>query len=109
MASTSQGLTFVFNATTFSVTNVSVSDNQDLLDGTDLSVAPNGNRIYVNGLASEKEVQIEYFGGVLASGTSGSLAITGPIGFSGVATVSQATISASVGDLVRGSATFRVV
>lgn len=108
MAVSSQGLTFTFAGTTLSVTNVSVNETQDLLDATDLGVAQNSRRIYVGGFASDAEVQIEYFGNLLTSGTSGALSIAGPISYAGTATVSSSSISAQVGDLVRGSATFRV-
>lgn len=109
MAISAQGLTFVFAGTTISVTSVSVNDSSDLLDGTDLNVAPGGNRIYVNGFATDREIQIDYFNNdILASGDSGQLAISGPISFSGTATINTSSLSASVGDLVRGTATFRV-
>ena len=110
MAISAQGLTFVFNGTTISVTSVSVSDSTDLIDATDLGVAPGDNRIYVNGFAVDREVQVDYFNNdVLTAGESGQLTISGPISFSGTATINTSSLSASVGDLVRGTATFRVV
>ena len=109
MAVSSQGLTFTFGGSTLSVTNVSVNETQDLIDATDLGVAPNDRRIYVGGFASDAEVTIEYFGDLLTSGTSGTLDIAGPITYSGTGTISSSSVSASVGDLVRGNATFRVV
>ncbi len=110
MAISAQGLTFVFNGTTISVTSVSVSDSTELLDATDLGVASGSNRIYVNGFAVDREVQIDYFNNdVLTAGESGQLVISGPISFSGTATINTSSLSASVGDLVRGTANFRVV
>jgi len=110
MATSAQGLTFVFNGTTISVTSVSVNDNTELLDATDLGVAQGGNRIYVNGFAVDREVSIDYFNNdILTAGESGQLSISGPIAFSGTATINSSTLGASVGDLVRGTATFRVV
>jgi hypothetical protein len=108
MAVSSQGLTFTFGGTTLSVTNVQVNESQDLIDATDLGVAQNSRRIYVGGFASDAEVTIEYFGNLLTSGASGALAIAGPLSYSGVATVSSSSVTAAVGDLVRGSASFRV-
>lgn len=108
MAVSSQGLTFTFGGTTLSVTNVQVNESQDLIDATDLGVAQNDRRIYVGGFASDAEVTIEYFGDILTSGTSGALSISGPVSYSGTATVSSSSVTASVGDLVRGSASFRV-
>lgn len=110
MAISAQGLTFVFNGTTISVTSVSVNDSTDLIDATTLAVAPGGNRIYVNGFAVDREVQIDYFNNdILTAGESGQLVISGPVSFSGTATINSSSLSASVGDLVRGTATFRVV
>lgn len=110
MAISAQGLTFTFGGTTISVTSVSVSDNTDLLDATDLGIAPGGSRIYVNGFTVDREVSIDYFNNdILTAGESGQLQISGPISFSGTATINSSTLGASVGDLVRGTATFRVV
>jgi hypothetical protein len=109
MATSSQGLTFTFGGTTITVTSVQVNDTQDLLDATHLGIAPNARRVFVGGFASEREVQIDYISTtILASGTSGALAISGPMSFSGNATCSNASLGAAVGDFVRGSATFRL-
>lgn len=109
MATSAQGLTFTFGNSTITVTSVQVNDTQDLLDATHLGVAPNGKRIFVGGFATDREVQIDYISAtILAAGTSGALAITGPMSFSGNATISSASLGGSVGDFVRGSATFRL-
>ena len=109
MATSAQGLTFTFGGTTLTVTSVQVSDTQDLLDATHLGVAPNGKRIFVGGFATDREVQIDYISStILTAGTSGALAISGPFSFSGNATMSNASLGGSVGDFVRGSATFRL-
>lgn len=105
-----QGLTFVFGGSTLTITSVQVNDTQDLLDGSHLGIAPNSRREYVGGFATDREVSIDYISNIiLTAGSSGALSITGPINFTGVnATISSATIGGSVGDLVKGSATFRV-
>lgn len=109
MATSAQGLTFSFGGTTLTVTSVQVSDTQDLLDATHLGVSPNGKRIFVGGFATDREVQIDYISStILTAGTSGALNITGPFSFSGNATMSNASLGGSVGDFVRGSATFRL-
>jgi len=109
MATSSQGLTFTFGGSTVTVTSVQVNDTQDLLDATHLGVNPNARRIFVGGFASEREVQVDYIAtSILAAGTSGALAITGPMAFNGNATISNASLGAAVGDFVRGSATFRL-
>jgi hypothetical protein len=104
-----QGLTFTFAGSTLTVTSVQVNDTQDLIDGSHLGIAPNGKREYVGGFATDREVQIDYISQtILTAGTSGSLAITGPLSFSGNATLANSSIGGSVGALISGSATFRV-
>jgi len=109
MAISAQGLTFSFGGTVITVTSVQVNDSQDLLDATHLGIAPNGKREFVGGFATDREVQIDYISStILTAGTSGAMSITGPLSFSGNATMSAASIGGSVGDFIRGSATFRL-
>ena len=104
-----QGLTFTFGGSNLTVTSVQVSDTQDLIDGSHLGIAPNGRREFVGGFATDREVTVDYISTtVLAAGTSGALSISGPMSFSGNATLSSASIGGSVGALISGSATFRV-
>jgi len=104
-----QGLTFTFGGTALTVTSVQVSDSQDLVDGSHLGIAPGGRREYVGGFATNREVNVDYISAtVLSAGSSGALSISGPMSFSGNATVATTSIGGSVGDLIKGSATFRV-
>lgn len=104
-----QGMSFSFGGSNLTVTSVQVNDTQDLIDGSHLGIAPNGRREYVGGFATDREVQIDYIStSILAAGASGSLAISGPISFSGNATIASSSIGGSVGALISGSATFRV-
>ena len=104
-----QGLTFSFAGSNLTVTSVQVNDTQDLIDGSHLGIAPNGRREYVGGFATDREVQIDYIStNILTAGVSGSLSISGPIAFSGNATIASSSIGGSVGALISGSATFRV-
>lgn len=109
MSVSAQGMTFTFGGSTLTVTSVQVNDSQDLLDATHLGIAPNARRVFIGGFATEREVQIDYISTtILTAGTSGALAISGPFSISGTATCSTASIGGSVGDFVRGSATFRL-
>lgn len=109
MATSAQGLTFTFAGSGITVTSVQVNDTQDLLDATHLGIAPNARRVFVGGFATDREVQIDYISStILTAGTSGALSISGPFAISGDATISAASIGGSVGDFVRGSATFRL-
>ena len=110
MAGTSaQGLTFSFGGTTLTVTSFAVNDTNELIDGTHLGIAPGGNREFVGGFATDREVTCDYISTtILAAGTSGALSISGPVSFSGNATLQSSSITGSVGALISGSATFRV-
>lgn len=104
-----QGLTFTFGGSNLTVTSVQVNDTNDLVDGSHLGIAPGGRKEFVGGFATDREVTIDYIStNVLAAGTSGAISISGPMSFSGNATLASASIGGSVGDLIRGSATFRV-
>lgn len=109
MATSAQGLTFTFASSGVTVTSVQVSDTQDLVDATHLGIAPNARRVYVGGFTSDREISIDYISGtILTAGLSGALSISGPMSFSGNATIASASLGGSVGDFVRGSATFRL-
>lgn len=109
MATSAQGMTFTFAGSTLTITSVQVNDTQDLLDATHLGIAPNGKREFVGGFATNREVQIDYISTtILTSGVSGTLTIAGPFSISGTATCGSASIGGSVGDFVRGQATFRL-
>ena len=104
-----QGLTFTFGGSNLTVTSVQVNDTQDLIDGSHLGIGPNQRREFVGGFATDREVTIDYISTtILSAGTSGALAISGPISFNGNATLASASIGGSVGALISGSATFRV-
>jgi hypothetical protein len=104
-----QGLTFTFGGSALTVTSVQVSDQQDLIDGSHLGIPPSGRREWVGGFATNREVTVDaIYTTVLNAGTSGALSISGPLSFSGNATIQSSSIGGSVGDLVKGSVTFKV-
>lgn len=104
-----QGLTFSFGGTALTVTSVNVSDQQDVIDGSHLGIAPNGRREWVGGFATNREVSIDVISTtILTAGTSGALSISGPMSFSGNATITSASTGGSVGALISGSVTFKV-
>jgi len=109
MATSAQGLSVTFGGSGLTITSVQVSDTQDLLDATHLGVPANGRRIFVGGFASDREVTVDYISNtILSAGASGALTISSPISITGNATIASASIGGSVGDFIRGSATFRV-
>lgn len=104
-----QGLTFSFGGTVLTVTSVNVSDSQDLIDGSHLGIAPNGRKEFVGGFATNREVSVDIISTtILVAGTSGAISITGPMSFSGNSTITSVSVGGSVGDLIKGSLTFKV-
>jgi hypothetical protein len=104
-----QGMTVSFGGTVLTVTSVQVSDQQDLIDGSHLGIPPNGRKEFVGGFATNREVSVDVISTtVLTAGTSGALSISGPMSFSGNSTITSASTGGSVGDLIKGSVTFKV-
>lgn len=108
MATSAHGLTFSFGGTELVITNVNVQENADVIDTSDLSLANGDRRTFITGLR-DAEVTVDYLStSVLNSGDTGALAITGPFSYSGNGTITSASIGGAVGDLVKGTATFKV-
>lgn len=106
MATDSQGNTFVFGGSTYTVTSVTVTPGGDLLDNSHLGLASGANRTYQSPALIDNEISCETYGtAVVAIGTSGSLAFAST---TYTATVSAASVAYAVGELVRQSLTFKV-
>lgn len=114
MSLSSQGLTFSFASTSYVATSVNVDGGSErrFLSGAHLGLSGGAYEPLYRTFRTRDEfptVSIEYIGASKpAVGTTGDLSISGPISFSGAATVTTSSITAAVGDLVRGSASFRV-
>lgn len=113
------GTTVTFPGFTGSVTNIVYNKNdvnaQDTIDISHLGLTVGASVLTVNrplkGSATDtgREVQIDFVGvGGLDDGDTGTLAITGGISLSKVATVASSSVTLGVNDVIRGSATFRV-
>ena len=112
------GTTFTFSGTGYTVTNItySVSD----VSGEELDVSHLGQTTGATVLTMKKplvgsagatgnEVTMDYHGSVpVAGGTSGTLTITGGIAYSGVATCLSSSVTATVNEILKGTATFKV-
>lgn len=106
MATDSQGSTFVFGGSTYTVTSVTVTPGGDLLDNSHLGLASGANRTYQSPALIDNEISCETYGtAAVAIGTSGALAFAST---TYTATVSAASVAYSVGELVRQSLTFKV-
>jgi hypothetical protein len=102
-----QGVTFNYAGSTLTITSFNVQDQIDNADGTHLGIAPGGRREYVPTFV-QREISCDYISTTLVTTQSGAISITGPISFSGNGTLTQSTVGGQVGDLVKGSATWRV-
>lgn len=106
MAADSQGNTFVFNGSTYTVTNVTVTPGGDLLDQSHLGLASGANRLYQAPALKDDEVNCEALGTTtVAVGVSGSLSFAS---VTYTATVASSSVAYAVGELVKQSLTFKV-
>ncbi len=106
MATDSQGNTFTFASSTYTVTSVTVTPGGDLLDETHLGIASGQGRRYQAPALKDDEISCEAFGTTtVAVGTSGSLSFGGS---TYTAIVSSSSVAYATGELVRQSLTFKV-
>lgn len=106
MATDSQGSTFTFGASTYTVTNVTVTPGGDLLDESHLGLASGAGRRYQAPALKDDEISCEAFGTTsVAVGTSGTLVFASA---TYTAVVSSSSVAYAVGELVKQSLTFKV-
>jgi len=106
MATDSQGSTFVFAGSTYTVTSVTVTPGGDLLDNSHLGLASGANRTYQTPALKDDEISCETLSNaVVTIGTSGVLSFAS---VTYTATVSSSSVAFSVGELVKQSLTFKV-
>jgi hypothetical protein len=117
----SSGTTLTFAGTTYTVTSItySISDQaaSDQIDVSHLGQTAGSTVLTMSrplkGSAGDtgKEVSIEYLaasGAPIAQGATGTLAISGGITLSVTATCKSSSVTLTVNDAVRGSASFQV-
>lgn len=106
MATDSQGVTFTFAGSTYTVTSVTVTPGGDLLDTSHLGLASGANRTYQSPALIDNELSCEAYGtSAVAIGQSGTLSFAST---TYTATVSSSSVAYSVGELVKQSLTFKV-
>lgn len=124
MASTphdSSGTTFSFKGTNFTITNLvyNLSDTggaTDQIDISHLGLTTGASLLFQNrplvgatGGETGKEIQIDYIGtNAITGGTTGTYTITGGLALSGNATCLSSSITLSINEVIRGSASFRI-
>jgi hypothetical protein len=106
MATDSQGSTFTFSGSTYTVTSVTVTPGGDLLDQSHLGQASGANRLFQAPALKDNEISVEAFGtAIVQIGTSGALTFAS---VTYTATVSSSSVAYSVGELVKQSLSFKV-
>jgi len=109
----SQGTTFIFNTVTFTATNIQQSfTGLTQIDVSDLSIASGGSRAFqaspLNDSAGS-EISVDFLG-LEAPDTTAAHAITcATLGISGNAICKSYNVTAAVGEVLKGSATFSMV
>ena len=118
MGTSAHGLDVTFTddatstATVLTVTNLQVNETADVIDTSDLSMSTGTRKTFITGLL-DAEVTVDYISTtLLSSGTEGTINIgagtNAPFSYNGNATITSATLGGAVGDIVKGSATFKV-
>lgn len=106
MAADSQGNTFAFAGSTYTVTSVTVTPGGDLLDQSHLGQATGSNRIYQAPALKDDEINCEAYGtSAVGIGASGLLTFAS---VNYTATVSSSSVAYAVGELIKQSLTFKV-
>jgi hypothetical protein len=101
------GVTMTYASASLTITSFNVNDQVDNADGSHLGIATGGRREYVPTFV-QREISCDYISAVVITTQTGSISITGPVSFSGNATLVSSTVGGTVGDLIKGSATWRV-
>ena len=110
----SQGTSFTFGLSAYTITSVSVDLGQERerVSGAHMGLGPNDieSVYYLHRTAdSLPTVQVDFIGQSAPTvGTTAMLAVSGKIAFGGLATCTSAQVTASLGEIVSGSASFRV-
>jgi hypothetical protein len=105
----SQGTTFTFNSVTFVAKNVKVKRTASYVDVTPLSATAGSTRVLqVAPLLDGDQITCEYWGTTApARGTAAAISCS-TIGISGQAVCEDFELTAAVGELIVGNATFKL-
>jgi hypothetical protein len=105
----SQGTTFTFNGVAFVAKNVKVKRTQSYVDVTSLAAADGSTRILQSASVAEgHQITCEYWGTTApARGTAAAISCE-TLGISGNAVCEDFELTAAVGELIVGNATFKL-
>lgn len=106
---------FTFGGASFQITSLDVSASAAQTDVSHLGLAVNAKRIFRKApLVDSPEVKIDFIGNTLpAVGTKSAFVLTGNFGSTKAgdctkAICTQASVKAAVGEIIKGSATFKL-
>lgn len=110
---TFSGNTFTITSLTYNLTDAATGDQIDI---SHLGLTTGNSLLFqdrplkgATGGETGKEISIDYIGtSQLAGGTSAAFSLSGPLTLSGTATVVSSSLSLTLNDVIRGSATFRI-
>lgn len=101
------GVTMTYSGQTLTITSFNVNDQIDNADGSHLGINVGGRREYVPTFV-QREISCDYISTAVITTQTGAISITGPVSFTGNATLTASTVGGTVGDLIKGNATWRV-
>jgi len=103
------GVSMTYAGTTLTITSFNVNDQIDTADGSHLGQPIGDRRQYVPTFV-QREISCDYIAQNVITAYSAAISITGPgsLSFSGNATLTASTVGGTVGDLIKGNATWRV-
>jgi hypothetical protein len=105
----SQGTTFTFNGVAFVAKNVKVKRTQSYVDVTSLAAADGSTRILQSASVSEgHQVTCEYWGTTAPARGQSAGIVCSTLGVSGNAVCEDFELTAAVGELIVGNATFKL-
>ena len=105
-----QGLTFVFSGETYTATSISVSRNCADFDVTSTEIPEGQPRRFRLSDIENCEIKVDWIGIRMPPvNTTATFSLTGTLGNIGsIAMCTGLSITASAGELIKGSATFKV-
>jgi hypothetical protein len=101
------GVTLTYNSQGITITSFNVNDTIDNADGSHLGIPVGGRREYVPTFV-QREISCDYIATTVITVQSAAIQISGPVSFTGNATLQSSTVGGAIGDLIKGSATWRV-
>lgn len=101
------GVTMTYSGQTLTITSFNVNDQIDNADGSHLGIPTGGRREYVPTFV-QREISCDYIATTVITTQSAAISISGPVSFTGNATLTASTVGGTVGDLIKGNATWRV-